>query len=103
MRRQTTSIPSMWTSGTGRKSSPKEDRNMDTLKQVVQEVYQALKKTEKYMAIEYDYIEEILPKNIFFITSQELEDMYPDCPRRSGNTRSQSSRALSLSCRSATS
>ena len=32
------------------------------------------------MAIEYDYIEEILPKNIFFITSQELEDMYPDCP-----------------------
>ena len=27
-----------------------------------------------------DYIEEILPKNIFFITSQELEDMYPDCP-----------------------
>ena len=58
----------------------KEDRNMDTLKQVVQEVYQALKKTEKYMAIEYDYIEEILPKNIFFITSQELEDMYPDCP-----------------------
>ena len=58
----------------------KEDRNVDTLKQVVQEVYQALKKTEKYMAIEYDYIEEILPKNIFFITSQELEDMYPDCP-----------------------
>ena len=25
------------------------------------------------------YIEEILPKNIFFITSQELEDRYPDC------------------------
>lgn len=57
----------------------REDRTVDTLKQVVQEVYQALKKTEKYMAIEYDYIEEILPKNIFFITSQELEDMYPDC------------------------
>ena len=31
------------------------------------------------MAIEYDYIEEILPKHIFFITSQELEDRYPDC------------------------
>ena len=29
------------------------------------------------MAIQYDYIEEILPKEIFFITSQELEDMYP--------------------------
>lgn len=57
----------------------KEDRNMDTLKDVVRTVYKALKKTEKYMAIQYDYIEEILPKEIFSITSQELEDMYPDC------------------------
>lgn len=81
----------------------KEDRNMDTLKQVVQEVYQALKKTEKYMAIEYDYIEEILPKNIFFITSQELEDMYPDCPPKEREYKITKLRALSLSCRSATS
>lgn len=57
----------------------KEERNVDTLKSVVRKVYSALKKTEKYMAIQYDYIEEILPKDIFFITSQELEDMYPDC------------------------
>ena len=52
---------------------------MDTLKSVVRTVNKALKKTEKYMAIQYDYIEEILPKDIFFITSQELEDLYPDC------------------------
>lgn len=57
----------------------KEERNVETLKSVVRKVYSALKKTEKYMAIQYDYIEEILPKDIFFITSQELEDMYPDC------------------------
>ena len=56
----------------------REERNMDTLKSVVRTVYSALKKTEKYMAIQYDYIEEILPKDIFFITSQELEDMYPN-------------------------
>ena len=31
------------------------------------------------MAVQYDYIEEILPKDIFFITTQELLDMYPDC------------------------
>ena len=31
------------------------------------------------MSLQYDYIEEILPKDIFFITTQELEDMYPDC------------------------
>ncbi len=57
----------------------KEERNVETLKSVVRQVYKSLKKTEKYMAIQYDYIEEILPKDIFFITSQELEDRYPDC------------------------
>ncbi len=56
----------------------KEERTMDTLKQVVRTLYTALKNTEKYMAIQYDYIEEILPKNITFITTQELEDLYPD-------------------------
>ncbi|MBS6195946.1 MAG: aspartate--ammonia ligase [Clostridiales bacterium] len=55
-----------------------EERTMDTLKNVVRTVYSSLKKTEKYMAIQYDYIEEILPKEIFFITSQELEDLYPN-------------------------
>ncbi len=56
----------------------KSERNLDTLKKVVRSVYKALKKTEKYMAIQYEYIEEILPREIFFITSQELEDLYPD-------------------------
>ncbi len=56
----------------------KEQRNEETLKSVVRDVYQVLRKTEKYMAIRYDYIQEILPENIFFITTQELEDMFPD-------------------------
>ncbi len=55
----------------------KEQRNKDTLKEVVRKVYKAIKKTEKYMSIRYDYIEEILPKDIFFITSEELAEMYP--------------------------
>ena len=42
-------------------------------------VYKVLRKTEKYMAIQYDYIEELLPHDIFFLTTQELEDLYPDC------------------------
>ena len=57
----------------------KEERTEETLKAVVRNVYKALKATETYMALQYDYIEEILPKDIFFITTQELEDMYPDC------------------------
>ena len=56
----------------------KEDRNMDTLQEVVKKVYKALRKTEKFMAIQYDYISEILPKDIFFITTQELANMFPD-------------------------
>lgn len=57
----------------------KEERSMETLKETVRTIYSVLRKTEKYMAVQYDYIEEILPKDIFFITTQELLDMYPDC------------------------
>ncbi len=54
------------------------DRNLETLMDTVRDVYKALRKTEMYMAIQYDYIEEILPREIFFITTQELLDLYPD-------------------------
>lgn len=56
----------------------KEDRTLDTLKETVRTVYKCLRKTEKYMSIQYDYIEEILPHDIFFITTQELAEMFPD-------------------------
>lgn len=56
----------------------KEDRTLETLQDAVRNVYKCLRKTEKYMSIEYDYIEEILPHDIFFITTQELADMFPD-------------------------
>ena len=56
----------------------KEDRNLETLKNTVRTVYKVLRKTEKYMSIHYDYIEEILPHDIFFITTSELADMFPD-------------------------
>ncbi len=56
----------------------REARTLDTLKDTVKTVYKVLRKTEKYMAIQYDYIEEILPHDIFFITTQELADMFPD-------------------------
>ena len=54
------------------------ERNLDTLQDVVRKVYNALKNTEGYMASKYDYIKEILPENITFLTSQELEDRYPN-------------------------
>lgn len=56
----------------------KEERTLETLKDTVRTVYKVLRKTEKYMAIKYDYIEEILPHDIYFVTTQELEEMFPD-------------------------
>lgn len=56
----------------------KEERNLETLKETVKVVYKCLRKTEKYMAIRYDYIEEILPHDIFFVTTEELAEMFPD-------------------------
>ncbi|MCM1256552.1 MAG: aspartate--ammonia ligase [Roseburia sp.] len=56
----------------------KEDRTLDFLKKTVSKVYQCLRKTEKYMSIQYDYITEILPPDIFFVTTKELEETYPD-------------------------
>lgn len=56
----------------------REQRNLEFLQETVRNVYKVLRKTEKYMAIHYDYIEEILPHDIFFITTKELEEMFPD-------------------------
>ena len=56
----------------------KEDRNLDTLKDVVRDVYGALRMTERYMSIRYDYIEETLPRDIYCITTSDLEARFPD-------------------------
>ena len=58
----------------------RSDRNLEYLKDTVRTVYKCLRKTEQYMAIQFDYIDLTLPKDIFFITTQELEEMFPDSP-----------------------
>ncbi len=55
-----------------------EDRTMETLQKTVRCIYSVLRHTEIYIADDYDFIDRLLPPDIFFITSQELEDMYPD-------------------------
>lgn len=55
----------------------KSERNLETLKVIVQKVYAALKNTENYISGQYNY-KGILPENITFVSSQELEDKYPD-------------------------
>ncbi len=57
----------------------REERNTETLEYTVRKVYSALKDTEQYISRRYNYIEPLLPDEITFITSQELENLYPDC------------------------
>lgn len=56
----------------------REDRTLEYLKEVVRTVYKCLRKTEQYVAIQYDHVDLILPKDIFFVTTAELEEMFPD-------------------------
>ena len=55
----------------------KEQRTEKTLKETVRSIYSSLRRTEKYICELYPFIERILPEEITFITTQELEDRYP--------------------------
>lgn len=55
----------------------KEDRNEATLKEIVQAIYSVFKSTETYVQKLYPELGSTLPEEITFITSQELEDLYP--------------------------
>lgn len=57
----------------------KEDRTEDYLVKIVESIYEAFKETEKYINSIYpNMFKNKLPEIIKFITSQELEDMYPN-------------------------
>ncbi len=56
----------------------KQERNVETLRYHVRKVYETLKETEKHVAERYNYIEPMLPDEVTFVRSQELEDAYPD-------------------------
>ena len=56
----------------------KEDRTIDYLKETVRSIYKAVRQTSIFVKQKYKFITVDLPKSVYFITSQELEDMYPD-------------------------
>ena len=55
----------------------KEDRNIETLKNIVETIYSVFKETEAYVDSNLQNIEHKLPDNITFLTAQELENKYP--------------------------
>ena len=56
----------------------KEDRTQEYLHEVVVTLYNALKNLNDFVNRHFNELKTELPNEIFFITSQELEDMYPD-------------------------
>lgn len=56
----------------------KNERNIDTLKDTVKQIFKAIKETEKEVAARYPSSTYRLPSEITFITTQELEDRWPD-------------------------
>lgn len=59
------------------KTMDKEDRNEGFLLDIVKKIYKALKDTESYLFELYPFLEETLPDEITFVSTQELEDLYP--------------------------
>jgi aspartate--ammonia ligase len=55
-----------------------KQRNSRTLKNEVQKIYEVLKSTERYLYKQYPSLVPILPEDIYFISTQELEDRYPE-------------------------
>ena len=56
----------------------REDRNLDFLRKTVRRIYEAIKVTENKLYVEFPQIAPELPEDIYFVTSQELLDLYPD-------------------------
>ncbi len=56
----------------------KSDRNIETLKSYVNNIYKAMKSTQSRVCQKYADIKNNFPEEITFITTQELEDMYPE-------------------------
>ncbi len=56
----------------------RQDRNMEFLKNTVRGIMKALKDTEKELDIIYENLEPFIYEDVYFITTQELEDRYPD-------------------------
>lgn len=55
----------------------KEDRTEETLYEIVRSIYKVFLSTEEYVHSLYPYVKKTLPKEIAFVSSYELEELYP--------------------------
>lgn len=56
----------------------REERNIEFLKDIVRKIVKAVDNTQKIAHTAFPQLKNELASDVFFITTQELEDMYPD-------------------------
>jgi len=56
----------------------RENRNLDYLKLIVRVIVKAICATNEQLQVRYPQLHTVLDPEVSFITSQELEDLYPD-------------------------
>ncbi len=56
----------------------REERNLDFLKSIVQKIVDAIYDTNEAVKAKYPTLGFEMKRDVFFITTQELEDMYPE-------------------------
>lgn len=60
----------------------KEERNEEYLKDIVKKIFSVFKQVEEQLSKVYPSLGKFLPEEIHFITTQELEDLYPELEPR---------------------
>lgn len=77
------------------KSISKSDRTEEYLRETVITIYNAMKNLGDYVNRIYRDLQTELPNEIFFVTTQELEDMYPELtPKERENKIAEEKRAV---------
>ena len=56
----------------------KEERNLEFLKDIVKKIVKAISETNDVVKNKYPMLDFKMNDEVFFVTTQELEDMYPD-------------------------
>jgi len=59
-----------------------EERNLDFLKYIVKKIYDVIRRSEKYIAYQYSRIHPVLPEQLTFIHTEDMEERYPDMTPR---------------------
>ncbi|WP_139378308.1 aspartate--ammonia ligase [Mesobacillus jeotgali] len=60
----------------------RKQRNVKVLRTTVERIYEVIKRTESFLAKHYPVLGTILPEKVNFISSQELEDSYPELSQK---------------------